>query len=406
MLKTSSCKRSWRRLELLLLLTGLAGATACTSHNKITPETCIEPTRAVTQAADDATSSTPPDAREELFGTYAELTRQEISFTSRGARLRAIITAPKGDASFERPAALILHDHGPRSADGFIDREFGVKYPQDVPIYRQLARALASRGFVVMTFDKRTCVSGASAYCNAPRENLASQQDQLTAALLDDARAALVKLEGEPRTDRDKILLVGHGQGAQLAAAIARDTATVRGVVALAPSASSLDHVITSQLARTQQTIEAKIAAAPDTALTDRLTEELAKLKATSAEQTRAFSALRADANYSEEIANVPPATWRALFALHENAMAFYRASDRGPLLVLTNELDAVLPPDNARALAETLPRKEGREDRLEVIPDTTHNLIDLGGDHATGMTIHPDIATHIIEFSASIMSP
>lgn len=349
----------------------------------------------------------PASTDDTLFGTFTtELTRDETTFTSRGARLRAVITAPQTNSATKRPAALILHDEGPRSADGFVGSEFGVKYPQDVPVYRQLARALASHGFIVMTFDKRTCVDGASTYCAAPRQNIESQREHLTAALTDDARAALVKLEGDPRVDRDNVLLIGHGQGAQLAARIATDTPTIRGVVAIAPSASPLDRVIESQLARTKQTIAARLTDAPDTALSDRLTKDLEALEKDSNAYASAFSALRSSESFDGAIANIPATTWRSLFKLHDGAIAFYKSADRQPMLVLAAELDAVLPPANARTLSELLLTKKNRQDRLEVIPNATHNMIDLGDEHAAGTALHPAVPAQIITFSESIMRP
>ena len=142
--------------------------------------------------------------------------------------LDGVLALPKGDGPF--PAVVLVHGSGPSDRDQTIG---GNK------IFRDIAWGLASRGIMVLRYDKRTQVYGR-------KMNLRSLSVQNET--IDDAVAALALLHDRPATDTSRLILLGHSLGAGLAPEIAATADGVDGVVMLAPFARPLEVVISDQL--------------------------------------------------------------------------------------------------------------------------------------------------------------
>jgi dienelactone hydrolase len=142
--------------------------------------------------------------------------------------LAAMLSIPKGDGPF--PGVVLVHGSGPHDMDETIG---GNK------TFRDLAWGLASRGIMVLRYDKRTLHYG-----NKMNALTVTVQDET----IDDAILALELLRDQPACDTTRLILCGHSLGAMLAPEIAAHMPSVDGVVMLAPIARPLETVISDQL--------------------------------------------------------------------------------------------------------------------------------------------------------------
>lgn len=142
--------------------------------------------------------------------------------------LSAILTIPDGEGPF--PAAVLVHGSGPQDKDQTIG---GNK------IFRDIAWGLASRGVMVLRYDKRSKLHGAK--MNRFRTTVQEET-------IDDAVIAVQVLARQPEADTNRLILIGHSLGALLAPEIATLAPSVDAVVMLAPIARPLEVVIGDQL--------------------------------------------------------------------------------------------------------------------------------------------------------------
>ncbi|MBR9977914.1 MAG: alpha/beta fold hydrolase [Bacteroidetes bacterium] len=142
--------------------------------------------------------------------------------------LPATLTVPDGAGPF--PAVVLVHGSGPQDRD---QTTGGNK------IFRDIAWGLASRGVMVLRYDKRTKLYGKK--MNRFRTTVQEET-------IDDAVLAIDVLARQPEADTNRLILVGHSLGALLAPEIATLAPSVDAIVMLAPIARPLEVVIGDQL--------------------------------------------------------------------------------------------------------------------------------------------------------------
>lgn len=142
---------------------------------------------------------------------------REVRFTSAdGSSIAGTISYPlRGRAPF--PAVLLIGGSGSNDRN----EQVGSLHP-----FFDLSQQLNARGFAVLRYDKR--FAGRSHSALAPA--LVTRT-----SYLDDVRAALATLRGDPRVNPAKIALVGHSEGGELALGAALGGAPVSALVLLAP---------------------------------------------------------------------------------------------------------------------------------------------------------------------------
>ncbi len=154
-----------------------------------------------------------------------------------------------------RTVVLIIAGSGPTDRNG--NNNMGMK----TEAYHLLADSLAAHGYASLRYDKRGIAASAT-------PDIA--EEQLTfEAYINDAVAWAEQLAADPRFDR--VVLLGHSEGALIALAAAKRTDAVCGVATLAGPAEPLDATLRRQLALQPEAIREECCAILDTLKSGRM---------------------------------------------------------------------------------------------------------------------------------------
>jgi uncharacterized protein len=148
-------------------------------------------------------------------------------------KLPATLSVPSGSAPF--PGIVLVHDSGSNDRD---ETAFGAK------IFRDLAEGLASRGIVVLRYEKRTRQYAAKMASLAAKTTVKEE-------VVDDAVAALALLRSQPEVNGQKTFILGFGLGGYLAPRIAEADGKLAGVVIVAGMARPLEDVMLDEFTYT-----------------------------------------------------------------------------------------------------------------------------------------------------------
>jgi pimeloyl-ACP methyl ester carboxylesterase len=161
----------------------------------------------------------------------SSLQSQEVKFDGHGVSLAGTLLIPRLETGKRVPGVLIIAASGQTPRDGIT---FGKTAHA---IYREIAEYLAGRGVVVLRYDKR-CV-GAS-QCKA-----AETFDDY----IDDARNAIKLLRKQTQVDPSRIFILGHEEGALIAASVAtHEEEKIAGVILAAMAGRTLGKVVRDQV--------------------------------------------------------------------------------------------------------------------------------------------------------------
>jgi hypothetical protein len=148
----------------------------------------------------------------------------DIVFQSDGFQLSGTVTLPQ-DAEAPVPAVLLLGDAG------YVDRN-GNGLGINVNFFKVLAHRLAARGIGSLRYDKRGVGKSEGKIYKA------SFQDLVT-----DAFEALKFLRDRPEIDETRVFLLGHGEGAEIAALVASQQSAIKGLILVAGPGRPLDQI-------------------------------------------------------------------------------------------------------------------------------------------------------------------
>jgi uncharacterized protein len=118
--------------------------------------------------------------------------------------------ALKGTVSFpvvvgkKNPAVLIIPGTGKLDRNGKINKKL------DLKLYRQLAEFLSSIGFITLRYDKRGVGESEGDYLETGLWDL-----------VDDTKAAVHYLKALPEVNSEKVIVLGHSEGATIGTAVA-----------------------------------------------------------------------------------------------------------------------------------------------------------------------------------------
>jgi len=148
---------------------------------------------------------------------------EEISFKT-DFEIKGTLTRPSGEGPF--PAIVLIHGSGPNDRDETIGPN---------KVFKDIAWGLATRGILVLRYDKRTYLYGDK------MEKGITVEDEV----IEDAVKAVSVLK--ERSDVSRVFVLGHSLGAMLAPEIAKRS-KADGVIMLAPGARNLVDLIEDQV--------------------------------------------------------------------------------------------------------------------------------------------------------------
>ena len=253
--------------------------------------------------------------------------------------LAGTLTLP--DVPTPVPAVLLAPGSGP------LDRDSNHRRLR-FDVTRALAHALAEGGLASLRYDKRG-VGG-------------SPGDWRAAGLydnVDDLARAREALAARPEVDPGRVLLVGHSEGALLAAALAGRGAAVAGVVLLAMSATPGAQLLRWQARQIGPTLPAPVRGLLRLLRTDleaKVAANHRKILATTTDVARIDGA-RVNARWTRE------------FLVHDPRADLARLTV--PVLAVTGGKDLQVPPEDLGVIAATVPGPV----EVRRIPDLTHTL-------------------------------
>jgi dienelactone hydrolase len=143
-------------------------------------------------------------------------------------KLPGTLTVPNGKGPF--PGIVLVHGSGPNDRDESVGA---------VKVFKDLAEGLASRGVVVLRYEKRT------------RQYPAKMQglSKMTVAdeTVDDAAKAAALLRTQAGVDPNRVYVLGHSLGGYVAPRIAEEDGKLAGLVILAGNVRPMEDVAIDQ---------------------------------------------------------------------------------------------------------------------------------------------------------------
>ena len=185
----------------------------------------------------------PPYSKPDTF------TEREVTVGEDEWKLPGTLTVPGGAGPF--PAVVLVHGSGPNDRDETVG---GTK------VFKDLAEGLASRGIVVLRYEKRTKQYGAR-MASVARYTV---QDEA----VDDAVKAAAMLQTQPQVDARRVFVLGHSLGGYIAPRIAEEEGKLAGLILLAGNVRPIEDLaleqvqylgITGQRLESARSIQAKV---------------------------------------------------------------------------------------------------------------------------------------------------
>lgn len=262
----------------------------------------------------------------------------------------SIVSIPSGDITLEGtlntsgslpgPAALLISGSGP------IDRNSNAKR-LPINVMGQIATDLAANGIASLRYDKRGVGQ--------------SEGDYLSAGLHDnisDAQAALRALRARPEIDPDRVVVIGHSEGALIASALAADE-QLAGVALLAGAATNGKAVLQWQAQQVAPTLPK-----PVKLLMKLLRQDLVRT------QTKRLERIESSTDDVIRIQFVKlNAKWFREFMSFEPAAALGRAAV--PVLAITGTKDIQVNPGDVALMEQAVPAPFAGH----LVDDVTHLL-------------------------------
>ena len=267
----------------------------------------------------------------------------DVSIPAAGFNLAGTLTMPAAAAGRMRhPAVVLVAGSGP------VDRDATVA---GIPIFSQLAGALAGQGFVVLRYDKRGVGQSGG------RTETATLRDYA-----DDLIAAVRWLEKRRDVDKRRLAAAGHSEGAAVAMlAAAREKKIKSLVLVAAPGTTGAELILE------QQRHQLELMNLPE--------EEHEKKVALQMQIQAAVTTGEGWEDLPEDLRRQADTPWFRSLLAFDPADAMKRIKQ--PILIVRGELDVQVPPHHANklaALAEA--RKNAPEVDVVSLPGVNHLLV------------------------------
>jgi uncharacterized protein len=352
----------WLRLILLArALAGCAGEAAAVETSEPKPEAEVVPRSA-----------------------------RAVSFPSIDLELEGTFLVPEHASDERLPAVILGHGSGPIDRDETIGGQLGMLFGFEIPVFAEIAEALANAGYVVLRYDKRNCTVQTDCQNSYPAMSGTGAVDDYVT----DLKAGLDWLHTRAEVDAERLYYVGHSQGGQFAPELLASRSDLKAAVMLAGPYGSVDELIANQ-ARLLRELVASLGGDADGP------QQLALEQG-----VRQLQQLRAGTFTGSVIMGDSAAAWRSWMDLGDRARTLLRQLDR-PLLALSGDYDWNVPPsetDSWRDAFAALGDNPGHE--AVVLPCVSHALncirqpdLLLVTEDDFGRHVEPAVTTEIARF-------
>ncbi|MBC7384031.1 MAG: dienelactone hydrolase family protein [Bacteroidia bacterium] len=168
------------------------------------------------------------------YADVSKFVEEKFSFQNEGYELNGLLTMP--NSSGKAPLVVILGEAGPTDKDG--------SYDENRP-YKDIAWGIASKGYAVYRYDKRSINNGIMMMSlKAGYNSFTCREDYL-----DDLYKALDTLESLAGIDKERVYVLGHGQGGMLLPLVAKERKDVKGIIMLGTNAKRIQEMMIDQYA-------------------------------------------------------------------------------------------------------------------------------------------------------------
>ncbi len=278
---------------------------------------------------------------------------EEVSYenpAAAGVELAGTFTVPRKNAAV--PAVLLISGAGPQDRDETI----GSHKP-----FRLLADYLTRHDIAVLRVDDRGVGQSTGDFKGATTKDFAS-----------DAQAGVRFLMARPEVDHKRVGLIGHGEGAIVAAMLAAEVPQLAYVVLLSGTAVPGEKVLLAQTARA----ETAAGISEDQVDADlRIGRGLYQMAAAGRSESEMREALQnvpeQYKNYAEPWKPQLPrlqSAWLRSFLTYDPSLALGQV--KCPVLALFGEKDMTLDPDqNAAAMKKAFGKGHNREAKIKILP-------------------------------------
>ena len=298
-------------------------------------------------------------------------TDTDVTIPTTGFNIAGTLTIPKQEGRLRHPAVVLVGGAGQADRDETV---------ADIPIFGQLAGALAERGFMALRYDKRGVGQSGG------RSETITLQDYA-----DDAIAIVKWLAKRDDVDPRRIAVLGYGEGGAAALLAAGREKKIASLVLVASTGTT-----GADLVLEQQRHQLEVMKAADA-------ERQAKIDL----QQRVHAAVLTAKGWEgipEDVRKQADTPWFRSLLQYDPAKAMTRVSQ--PILILQGDLDTEVPPHHAEQLAE-LARKRKKAPAVESVhlPGVNHLLVKATTGEADEYPklperrIAPDVATSIADW-------
>ena len=298
-------------------------------------------------------------------------TDTDVTIPATGFNIAGTLTVPKQEGRLRHPVVVLV------GGAGAVDRDETVA---DIPIFGQLAGALADRGFMVLRYDKRGVGQSGG------RVETVTLQDYA-----DDAIAIVKWLARRDDVDPRRIAVLGYGQGGAAALLAAAREKKIASLVLVAANGSS-----GADLVLEQQRHQLDLMKTSDA-------DRQAKIDLQQRVQTAVLTA-KGWEGIPEDVRKQADTPWFKSLLEYDPAKIMPRVSQ--PILIVQGDLDTQVPPHHAEQLAE-LARQRKKAPPVEAVhlPGVNHLLVKATTGEAdeyptlANRQIASDVATTIADW-------
>lgn len=324
-----------------------------------------------------------------------EYTKTDLSFRGVGEfQLNGTLFMPKVEGFTKVPAVLLLPGSGAPDRDGNV----GTFFVSDA--YKQIADRLASNGFAVFRFDKRSVAAYRSTW---PQEIAKINEFFSWNNFVGDAVAGYKFLRQQPGIDTKRMIIAGHSEGGMVVTQMAHDLAKTsiapQGIITLAGPGRLISTAMIEQL-ELQFSLQI-----PDKTIRGKYLDYA----------RRAVAQIQKDGTLPTD---TPPPGLGALF--NPAGLSLLRsyctiepttfcADYEGDVLVMNGELDAQISAErDAKPLYETYQKRSKGSSELVVIPKASHffKRVEKLTDNPNSGQVLPEALDAIVKWLKAKFTP